>query len=889
MFCALCPSCCAESFNKIHIDYPLDIHYADGSGHLATFSSSRDKLTCFGNRDYAEPTMMETLGCMSFGLMSGMECTSLWGSRSLSIESNSSVEFYRSTQYQTLKDTGESVSMRVQRWLHVEGNGPELRQIPAEPFYLCARSNDWREDSDAAEFSVFFRSAYMRNADRYESIVKVLMHCILVIAMSSMWLLPYVVAAGAGTVAYSEGLRFDTVLTLLCFIILLCFPLMLQPKNLHMARHYLKYFFTRMQAEETRQLIHQKLPLFQATFFSSALLFVGTLTARLIYSYCGVDRETRNVLIRCTMALSASWFVFFLCRSFERFCHDWFWVVLSITLTNQLEAHLNPSSRNKVILASLLLNFAVALFPRVTGYRFIWRNGVVVEHGKVGAAAVGDEGELLSPFICDKTRGSRGILRPGPGPGLIGTNGGGNRDEILAVMSEAVDAVFGGGDGEDNDNNILSHKPDLSGRSARAEHMDKGLRTHVGELSIPVVEIGPAVVDGVTVSIFFATPDCHLASAVDDALRLMSPSHKPAVHEGDSPTVATFRSHGRASASEHAMTTSLRGRNTFTRNFCVLLTSPGTANDLADWVTGQADILSDMALSAIAALQISSAGEIPKSPHAWDASMASSAVTKGVGDAAPRWTSPLKNQRTALAATDDTPSKLAMNPIESHMPLLSPTPRCKPCDLIVSCISVGCRVEVEIGFAAPASAFESAPETLSSLAVNAVLGGIVEARPDVVIETLSPSSPVHSTQPEVILTGSFEESALANTLGCSVESFVKAYKLFSAHTSGRPIPTELAEWLCKAANALLLATRPGWNLALCTQDVCRARLHLDVMDASSATLLNYSLSLPYTHLGELTTNAPDAIDRTFVAVVAAAYLAYLAQMARSSPFIKLAQ
>jgi len=460
------------------------------------------------------------------------------------------------------------------------------------------------------------------------------------------------------------------------------------------------------------------------------------------------------------------------------------------------------------------------------------------------------------------------------------------------VMSEAVDAVFGDGDGEDNDNNITSHTPDLAGRSTRAENMNKGLQTPVGELSIPVVEIGPAVVDGVASFIFFATTDCHLASAVDDALRLMSPAHEPAVHEGGSPAAVTFCSHGRASAPEHTMTTCMRGRSTFTRNFCVLLTSPGAANDLADWVAGHADLLSDIALSALAALQMSSAGELPVSPGIWDVSVASPAVAKGVDDAAPRWTSPLKNHRAALAAaTGDTPSKMGTDPVESHMPLLSPTPRYKPCDLIVSCISVGCRVEVEISFAAPASAFESDPETLSSLAVNAVLGAIVEARPDVAIETLSPSNPVHSTQPEVILTGSFEESALANTLGCSVESFVKAYKLFSAHNSGRPTPPELAEWLCKAANALLLATRPGWNLALCTQDVCRARLHLDVMNVSSATLLNYSLSLSCTHLGEsaLTTDAPDAIDRTFVAVVAAAYIAYLAQMARSSPFIKFAQ
>ena len=434
----------AESFNKIHIEYPLDLHYTDGSGHLVSLSSTRDKLTCFGNRDYAVVSVMEALGCISLSflpfassMINDMACMSLWGSRSLSVESNSSVEFYRSTQYEALRDTGESVSMRVQRWLHVEERVPELRQIPAEPFYLCARANDWRAEAGAAEFSVLFRSGYIRKSDRGDCIMKVMLHCVLVAAMSSMWLLPYVVALFSGTVAYNEGLRFDIVLTILCFLILLLFPLMLQQKNLLNARLYLKYFFTRVQAEEARILIRQKLPLFQATFFSSALVCMGALVAHVTYSQCGIDRETRNSIIRVTMALSAGWFVFFLCRSFERFCHDWFWVVMSITLNNQLEQHLNPSSRDKVLLASLLVSFIVALFPRLTGYRSIWRNmkGGEDTDGYIEAGSVGER----IPFVKLQRRGS-GTSKRG------GNDHGDDHDEILSVvsggLSDAVDSVF---------------------------------------------------------------------------------------------------------------------------------------------------------------------------------------------------------------------------------------------------------------------------------------------------------------------------------------------------------------------------------------------------------------------------------------------------------------
>lgn len=178
-------------FNRIHIEYPLDLHYADGSGHSMKMTSTRDKLTCFGNRDYAEPTVMETLGCITLGFLGETTCTSLWGSRSLSLESNSSLEFYRSTQYRSLDNTKESISMRVQRWLHLEASVPEFHQVPAEPFYLCARSNDWRADAATeAEFSVFFRSAYIRYSDRYDSLAKVSLHGLLVVAMSNMWLLP---------------------------------------------------------------------------------------------------------------------------------------------------------------------------------------------------------------------------------------------------------------------------------------------------------------------------------------------------------------------------------------------------------------------------------------------------------------------------------------------------------------------------------------------------------------------------------------------------------------------------------------------------------------------------------------------------------------------------
>lgn len=72
-------------------------------------------------------------------------------------------------------------------------------------------------------------------------------------------------------------------------------------------------------------IIRQRTPLFQALFFSSALMCIGTASSYAVYYYFGsvVDREIRNALLKLTISMAVSWFTFFLCRSFERFCRDW--------------------------------------------------------------------------------------------------------------------------------------------------------------------------------------------------------------------------------------------------------------------------------------------------------------------------------------------------------------------------------------------------------------------------------------------------------------------------------------------------------------------------------------------------------------------------------------
>jgi hypothetical protein len=85
-----------------------------------------------------------------------------------------------------------------------------------------------------------------------------------------------------------------------------------------------------------------------------------------IYTYCGIDRELRNLLLKITIGIASSWFVFFLCRSFERFCRDWVWVPMSVCLAQLLDLHLNPLSRDEVVVSTLLISLGVSLsFPRI--------------------------------------------------------------------------------------------------------------------------------------------------------------------------------------------------------------------------------------------------------------------------------------------------------------------------------------------------------------------------------------------------------------------------------------------------------------------------------------------------------------------------------------------
>ena len=151
----------------------------------------------------------------------------------------------------------------------------------------------------------------------------------------------------------------------------ICFtPLMLTQKNRQLSRLYISYFFTRKQANETRVAVRERKPLFQALFFSSVVICMGSSFYYLIFSYLNVDREIRNILVKLTLGLAASWFIFFLCRSFERFVRDWIWIVMSVGLAQVLDSHLNPMCRNEILVTTMIITYITKWFLKIISKKY---------------------------------------------------------------------------------------------------------------------------------------------------------------------------------------------------------------------------------------------------------------------------------------------------------------------------------------------------------------------------------------------------------------------------------------------------------------------------------------------------------------------------------------
>jgi len=274
-----------------------------------------------------------------------------------------------------LLDSAYSLELSTTRWLQLHSGGRQITlrksiQIPAEPIYLCARSTDWQ--SSSASFGMKFRPAYLREKDKRQSHNQTVVHILLIVAVSSVWFIPYLTALVAALLVYEHGIKIMLTLFVFSTSVVCLTPLMFTKHNRQSVRVYFNYFFTRIQAQETRQQIIKRLPLLQALFFSSVVIFFGFAVVYSAYYYDLMDREIRNTCLKTILSVAISWFIFSLCRSFERFFKDWLWILMSVTLSHILDPHLNPTCRNEVVVATMVMSQVVRLIvPRFVQFRFI--------------------------------------------------------------------------------------------------------------------------------------------------------------------------------------------------------------------------------------------------------------------------------------------------------------------------------------------------------------------------------------------------------------------------------------------------------------------------------------------------------------------------------------
>lgn len=377
---------------KVSLMYPIEA-FQPVSGSYFQGLVSNDRLRCLSNRDYAAPTYRTAISCLVDLLVPAMfrslNCENILGTRSVQVRAKGSIEVFKMTRFPEESNFNEYISVNATRWLELSQSDSKTlglqdtnnlvttqsdtlfttheitKFVPAEPVYLCVRANDW-SGATHSTFEIKFHSASIRRIDKQTCRRYILIHIAFILLCASMYLLPYALAMSLGINVYYMGMKLYTPGLVLSVLVLFFCPLMLTSHNRYMARLYFKYFFTRSQAEETKKAIREKLPLFQSLFFSSALVVLGSFIVQLLYQYFGLDRELRNNLSRIILALATSWLVFFVARSFQRFVRNWIWILMSVILARSLNAHVNPMSRDEIVISILVATYVFKFLLKST-------------------------------------------------------------------------------------------------------------------------------------------------------------------------------------------------------------------------------------------------------------------------------------------------------------------------------------------------------------------------------------------------------------------------------------------------------------------------------------------------------------------------------------------
>lgn len=167
-------------------------------------------------------------------------CTGVFGSRHVHVDCDVSLEIYRVNRLPEART--EAVQLSVSRWLQ-SAPGSIDKTHPAEPLYLCARSNEWRMADIQGALAVQFSDASLRVSDMLQGRGKLLLHLAVMLAISSPLVIPYLAATIASWTVYLRGLQFFILIVGLSGCVICLTPLMLMRKNRLAVYQYVRHHF----------------------------------------------------------------------------------------------------------------------------------------------------------------------------------------------------------------------------------------------------------------------------------------------------------------------------------------------------------------------------------------------------------------------------------------------------------------------------------------------------------------------------------------------------------------------------------------------------------------------------------------------------------------------
>jgi hypothetical protein len=296
--------CLVQASMKIELSYSVSL-LPPVTGKYFSGEVTKDQLLCFGNLDYHEDTYLESFLCMiqwrHDSDIPSKSCFGLWGTRNVVVEVDGSIEFVRLKKLPREAGEADKSKLEAEHWLYLSNYfeskpARETVSVNAEPIYICARSTLWGDSNTTSSFSLQFRDAFIRIADRKFTLQQTFVNTLVAFGMSLPIVSPIVGTFLAARAFYVYGLNFFIAIFSACLVILVSAPLMITSKIRRSTRaaFHLLYFST----GEVDDLSQRVWLLYQSFYLSSLIVCVGSVSSYILFSVVGIEREMRNDIIR---------------------------------------------------------------------------------------------------------------------------------------------------------------------------------------------------------------------------------------------------------------------------------------------------------------------------------------------------------------------------------------------------------------------------------------------------------------------------------------------------------------------------------------------------------------------------------------------------------------